>query len=143
MAAAAAARIASRGVSVTEWIDKDGYPFHPGAHYWVGGNTKVYGAILFRMREEDFGEVRHHGADHGHGHQKSAKEASSGYEDQHGAYDFDGPCQVTEPLAHADRVEQLDHLRHPGQLGRTGGTKSQGQENTNAPDDATLGGGKR
>jgi choline dehydrogenase-like flavoprotein len=44
-----------------EWYDKDGKPFHPGAHYWVGGNTKVYGAVLFRMRERDFGEVRHHG----------------------------------------------------------------------------------
>jgi choline dehydrogenase-like flavoprotein len=44
-----------------EWFDKDGYPFHPGAHYYVGGNTKVYGAILFRLRERDFGEVRHHG----------------------------------------------------------------------------------
>jgi choline dehydrogenase-like flavoprotein len=44
-----------------EWYDKEGYPFHPGAHYWVGGNTKVYGAILFRMREQDFGEVHHHG----------------------------------------------------------------------------------
>jgi len=43
------------------WIDKDGNEFHPGAHYFVGGNTKVYGAILFRMRERDFGEVRHHG----------------------------------------------------------------------------------
>jgi choline dehydrogenase-like flavoprotein len=44
-----------------EWYDKDGNPFHPGAHYFVGGNTKVYGAILFRLRERDFGEVRHHG----------------------------------------------------------------------------------
>ncbi|HSE56079.1 MAG TPA: GMC family oxidoreductase [Nocardioidaceae bacterium] len=44
-----------------EWYDKHGKPFHPGAHYWVGGNTKVYGAILFRLRERDFGEVRHHG----------------------------------------------------------------------------------
>jgi choline dehydrogenase-like flavoprotein len=44
-----------------EWFDKDGNAFHPGAHYWVGGNTKVYGAILFRLREKDFGEVRHHG----------------------------------------------------------------------------------
>jgi choline dehydrogenase-like flavoprotein len=43
------------------WYDKDGKPFHPGAHYYVGGNTKVYGAILFRFRERDFGEVRHHG----------------------------------------------------------------------------------
>jgi choline dehydrogenase-like flavoprotein len=43
------------------WYDKDDQPFHPGAHYFVGGNTKAYGAILFRMREGDFGEVRHHG----------------------------------------------------------------------------------
>jgi choline dehydrogenase-like flavoprotein len=44
-----------------EWYDGNGKPFHPGAHYFVGGNTKVYGAILFRLRERDFGEVRHHG----------------------------------------------------------------------------------
>jgi choline dehydrogenase-like flavoprotein len=43
------------------WYDKDGQPFHPGQHYYVGGQTKVYGAILFRLRERDFGEVRHHG----------------------------------------------------------------------------------
>ncbi len=44
-----------------EWIDKDGQPFHPGQHYYVGGQTKFYGAVLFRLREGDFGEVRHHG----------------------------------------------------------------------------------
>ena len=44
-----------------EWIDREGKPFHPGQHYYVGGQTKFYGAILFRMRERDFGEVRHHG----------------------------------------------------------------------------------
>jgi choline dehydrogenase-like flavoprotein len=44
-----------------EWFDKEGKPFHPGQHYYVGGQTKFYGAILFRLREEDFGEVRHHG----------------------------------------------------------------------------------
>jgi choline dehydrogenase-like flavoprotein len=27
----------------------------------VGGNTKFYGAALFRLRERDFGEIRHHG----------------------------------------------------------------------------------
>ena len=43
-----------------EWIDKDGEPFRPGAHYFVGGNTKAYGAILFRLRDTDFGEVVHH-----------------------------------------------------------------------------------
>jgi choline dehydrogenase-like flavoprotein len=43
------------------WYGRDGRAFHPGIHYWVGGNTKVYGAALFRLRREDFGEVRHHG----------------------------------------------------------------------------------
>ncbi|MGH7015062.1 MAG: GMC oxidoreductase [Stellaceae bacterium] len=41
------------------WYGKDGKSFHPGLHYYVGGNSKVYGAALFRMRERDFGEVRH------------------------------------------------------------------------------------
>lgn len=43
------------------WKDKDGKEFHPGIHYCVGGNTKVYGAALLRMRERDFGELHHHG----------------------------------------------------------------------------------
>ena len=41
------------------WIDDDDQPFHPGIHYFVGGNTKVYGAALLRMREKDFGELHH------------------------------------------------------------------------------------
>src|SRR5579884_1293293 len=43
------------------WHDKNGNPLHPHTNYYVGGNTKVYGAALFRLRKEDFGEVRHHG----------------------------------------------------------------------------------
>ncbi|MBI4278030.1 MAG: GMC family oxidoreductase [Armatimonadetes bacterium] len=42
------------------WYDRDGRPFRPGTNYYVGGNTKVYGAVLLRMRERDFHEVRHH-----------------------------------------------------------------------------------
>src|SRR6266700_939251 len=41
------------------WYDKYGVPFKPHVQSFVGGNTKVYGAILFRMRERDFGEVQH------------------------------------------------------------------------------------
>jgi choline dehydrogenase-like flavoprotein len=41
------------------WYGKHGESFHPGLHYYVGGNSKVYGAALFRMRERDFGEVHH------------------------------------------------------------------------------------
>ena len=42
------------------WHDRDGKPFQPGQHYWVGGNSKMYGAVLLRLREQDFGEVNHH-----------------------------------------------------------------------------------
>ncbi len=43
------------------WKDGDGKPLHPHTNYWVGGNTKFYGAALFRLRKEDFGELRHAG----------------------------------------------------------------------------------
>jgi len=43
------------------WRDSGGKPLHPHTNYWVGGNTKFYGAALFRLRQEDFGEIRHHG----------------------------------------------------------------------------------
>ncbi|OGL14917.1 MAG: dehydrogenase [Candidatus Rokubacteria bacterium RIFCSPLOWO2_12_FULL_71_22] len=43
------------------WRDRDGAPLHPHTNYWVGGNTKFYGAALFRLRREDFGELKHHG----------------------------------------------------------------------------------
>lgn len=41
------------------WYSSSGASFHPGLHYFVGGNSKVYGAVLFRLRREDFGEIRH------------------------------------------------------------------------------------
>ena len=43
------------------WYGADGKPFQPGVHYFVGGNTKVYGAALPRLRREDFGAVEHEG----------------------------------------------------------------------------------
>jgi choline dehydrogenase-like flavoprotein len=43
------------------WRDSDGKPLHPHTNYFVGGNTKFYGAALFRLRKEDFGELKHHG----------------------------------------------------------------------------------
>ena len=39
--------------------DQTGEEFAPKQNYYVGGNTKVYGAILFRFRERDFGEIAH------------------------------------------------------------------------------------
>ena len=44
-----------------QWSDKNGRPLHPHTNYYVGGNTKFYGAALFRLRREDFGEIRHFG----------------------------------------------------------------------------------
>ena len=41
------------------WYGRDGRSFHPGLHYFVGGNSKVYGAALLRLRERDFGEIVH------------------------------------------------------------------------------------
>ena len=41
------------------WHSSDGKSFHPGLHYFVGGNSKVYGAVLLRLRERDFDEIRH------------------------------------------------------------------------------------
>src|SRR5215470_5189819 len=43
------------------WRDSAGRELHPHTNYYVGGNTKFYGAALFRLRKQDFGEIRHHG----------------------------------------------------------------------------------
>jgi choline dehydrogenase-like flavoprotein len=42
------------------WFNgRTGAPFKPGVYYWVGGNTKVYGACLPRFRASDFEETQH------------------------------------------------------------------------------------
>jgi choline dehydrogenase-like flavoprotein len=50
----------NRYVSADTWYDGSGKTFQPQIHYFVGGATKLYGAALYRLREEDFGELRHH-----------------------------------------------------------------------------------
>ncbi len=52
--------VANRYVSEDTWYDEKGKPFQPQIHYFVGGATKLYGAALYRLRKEDFGELRHH-----------------------------------------------------------------------------------
>ena len=52
--------VENRYLSKDTWYDKDDRPFQPGIHYYVGGQTKFYGAALYRLRREDFGELRHH-----------------------------------------------------------------------------------
>jgi choline dehydrogenase-like flavoprotein len=52
--------VENRYVSPDTWYDRDGKAFAPQVHYFVGGATKLYGAALYRLRKEDFGELRHH-----------------------------------------------------------------------------------
>ncbi len=51
----------ARYVAQQTFYDADDKPFRPGMHYFVGGNSKVYGAALFRLRPVDFGEITHFG----------------------------------------------------------------------------------
>jgi choline dehydrogenase-like flavoprotein len=43
------------------WREADGTPFNPGNYYYVGGNSKFYGAVLLRYRREDFSAMEHFG----------------------------------------------------------------------------------
>jgi choline dehydrogenase-like flavoprotein len=51
--------IQGRYISPDTWYDADGKPFQPQVHYYVGGATKLYGAALYRLRPQDFGELKH------------------------------------------------------------------------------------
>ena len=46
-------------ISKDTWFDRDGKSFQPQVHYFVGGATKLYGAALYRLRPQDFGEIKH------------------------------------------------------------------------------------
>ncbi len=41
------------------WLDSSGRPFLPYTHYCVGGNTKFWGSVLYRLRREDFRATEH------------------------------------------------------------------------------------
>ncbi|MGA0540583.1 GMC family oxidoreductase [Neotabrizicola sp. VNH66] len=43
------------------WRDKDGKPFNPSTFYYVGGNSKFFGAATVRFRKEDFEDLQHEG----------------------------------------------------------------------------------
>jgi choline dehydrogenase-like flavoprotein len=50
----------NRYISPEKWYDKEGRAFQPQVHYFVGGATKMYGAALYRLRKEDFSELKHY-----------------------------------------------------------------------------------
>ncbi len=41
------------------WVDANGRPFNPYSHYNVGGNTKFWGSVLYRLRRRDFDAIEH------------------------------------------------------------------------------------
>ncbi|MEX2273136.1 MAG: GMC family oxidoreductase [Vicinamibacterales bacterium] len=41
------------------WLDAAGAEFLPYTHYGIGGNTKFWGSVLYRLRREDFDELQH------------------------------------------------------------------------------------
>jgi choline dehydrogenase-like flavoprotein len=51
--------VKNRYISADTWYDANDKSFQPQVHYVVGGATKMYGAALYRLRKEDFGELRH------------------------------------------------------------------------------------
>jgi choline dehydrogenase-like flavoprotein len=59
---ATAVFVQNRYISPDTWYETGtGRPFQPQVHYFIGGATKMYGAALYRLRERDFGELRHYG----------------------------------------------------------------------------------
>ena len=42
-----------------QWVDGRGKTFTPYTHYNVGGNTKFWGSVLYRLRRADFQAVEH------------------------------------------------------------------------------------
>jgi choline dehydrogenase-like flavoprotein len=108
------------------WFDADGNTFHPGIQYYVGGNTKVYGAALLRFRKEDFGEVRHYSG--------TSPAWPLSYEDfepyytkaehlyhvhgEHGIDPTEGPVSAPYrhgPVSHEPRIQELyDDLQRLG-----------------------------
>jgi choline dehydrogenase-like flavoprotein len=51
--------IEGRYISPDTWYGEDGNSFQPQVHYFVGGATKLYGAALYRLRPQDFEELKH------------------------------------------------------------------------------------
>lgn len=43
------------------WRDRSGKAFNPSTFYYVGGNSKFFGAATVRFRKEDFEDLQHEG----------------------------------------------------------------------------------
>ena len=54
-----AAVLEGRYNNADPWLDGKGNEFQAGTHYFVGGNTKFWGTVMYRLRPEDFKELEH------------------------------------------------------------------------------------
>ena len=108
----------NRYISADTWYDADGKPFQPQIHYYVGGATKLYGAALYRLRREDFGELTHHdgispawpiGYDEMEPYYSQAEQLYQVH-GNHGEDPTDPPASQQYPypaLSHEPRIQQL------------------------------------
>ncbi len=118
--------VENRYVPAETWYDHRDKPFGPGVHYWVGGATKVYGAALYRLRPEDFGDLRHHDGISpawplGYDEMEPYYTRAEALYEVHGAHGEDpteGAASAPYPypaLAHEPRIQQLsDDLERAG-----------------------------
>ena len=107
------------------WLDGAGRAFRPYTHYCVGGNTKFWGSVLYRLRKEDFEATEH--ADGTSPAWPIDYETLAPYYDRaerlyavHGERGADpteppaGPLPHP-PIAHADEIAELvEQLREQG-----------------------------
>ena len=101
----------NRYVSEETWYDETGKTFQPGVHYWVGGATKLYGAALYRLRKEDFGELKHPTASRPRGRSRTRRWSRTTRR----------PSSSTKSTARAARIQPSRRqrtVRVPGGLAR-------------------------
>jgi len=112
--------------TMEKWYDAEGKSFMAHTGYFVGGNTKVYGGAMFRLRERDFETVQHKGGVSPEWPVKYRdfepyyRQAELLY-DVHGKRGVDPTEPVIEdeypfpPFAHEPRIQELsDRLRKRG-----------------------------
>lgn len=109
--------VENRYISPETWYDGKGRAFQPQVHYFVGGATKMYGAALYRLRKEDFGELRHYDGGISPAWPISYEEMEPYYTQAEKLYQVHGQRGVdpTEPPASApypfDAVSQEPRMR--------------------------------
>jgi hypothetical protein len=98
------------------WRDQDGGELHPHTNYYVGRNTKFYGAALFRLRREDFGEIKHHAlhAAHQYRQDRAPRQKAEMEAILHGHERFEAELPAASKMVHTERLrsdEEASRIR--------------------------------